>query len=85
MERINSVSSTSDLKVRWRRGKQGGIYRLVDGGGGAAHQKWGWRGGESPVGHKVGNNVAMVRSLCELEWGKGKRRGWDSLGKGACE
>jgi hypothetical protein len=28
---------------------------------------------ESPVGHKVGNIVAMVRSLCELEWGK--RRG----------
>jgi hypothetical protein len=24
---------------------------------------------------KVGNSIAMVRSLCELEWGKRKRRG----------
>jgi hypothetical protein len=30
---------------------------------------------ESPVGHKVGNNVAMVRSLCELEWGKREKEG----------
>jgi hypothetical protein len=38
---------------------------------------------ESPVGHKVGNIITMVRSLCELEWGK--RRGWGSLGKEACK
>jgi hypothetical protein len=25
--------------------------------------------------HEVGNSIAMVRSLCELEWGKRKRRG----------
>jgi hypothetical protein len=42
----------------------------VDGGGGAAHRKWSGVE-ESTVGHKVGNIVAMVRSLCELEWGKG--------------
>jgi hypothetical protein len=41
----------------------------------------GWRGGESPVGHKVGNNVTMVRPLCKLEWGKGERTGWGSFGK----
>jgi hypothetical protein len=75
MERINSVSSTSDLNAGWRRGKPGGIYRLVDGGGGTAHRKWGWHERESLVGHKVENNVAMVRSLCELEWGKRERRG----------
>jgi hypothetical protein len=30
--------------------------------------------------HEVGNIIAMVRSLCELEWEKRKRRGvryWD--------
>jgi hypothetical protein len=27
---------------------------------------------ESPVGHKVGNIIAMVHSLRELEWGKGR-------------
>lgn len=27
----------------------------------------------------------MVRSLCELEWGKGERRGWGSLDQAACE
>jgi hypothetical protein len=27
----------------------------------------------------------MVRSLRELEWGKGERTGWGSLGKEACE
>jgi hypothetical protein len=31
--------------------------------------------GESPMGHEVGISIAMVRSLCELEWGKGERRG----------
>jgi hypothetical protein len=38
--------------------------------------QWPGSGGgveESLVGHKVGNIVAMVRSLCELEWEK--RRG----------
>jgi hypothetical protein len=36
------MSSTSDLEVGWRRGKQGGIYKsLVDGGGGAVHREWG--------------------------------------------
>jgi hypothetical protein len=52
-----------------------GIYSLVDGGGGAAHQKRRRRGGGSPVRHEVGNNITMVRSLCELEWGKGERKG----------
>jgi hypothetical protein len=41
--------------------------------------------GRAPEGHEVGNNSAMVRSLCELEWGKGERTGWGSLGKEACE
>jgi hypothetical protein len=27
----------------------------------------------------------MVCFLCELEWGKGERRGWGSLSKEACE
>jgi hypothetical protein len=40
---------------------------------------------ESPVGHKVVGASAMVRSLCELEWGKGERRRRCSLGKEACE
>jgi hypothetical protein len=66
------VGSTSDLEVGWRRGKQGGIYSLVDGGGGAAHQKWRWRGGGSPVGHEVGNNIAMVRSQARLSGEKGE-------------
>jgi hypothetical protein len=39
---------------------------------------------ESPVGHKVVGASAMVRSLCELEWEKGERRGRGSLGKEAC-
>jgi hypothetical protein len=42
-----------------------------------------WRG--APVGHEVGNNSAMVRSLCKLEWGKKKRRGRGSLSKETCE
>jgi hypothetical protein len=48
-------------------------------------QRTGSGGGveESTVSHKVANIVAMVRSLCELEWGK--RRGWGSLGKEACK
>jgi hypothetical protein len=33
------------------------------------------------VGHEVGNNIAMVCSLRELEWGKGEMRGWDSCNK----
>jgi hypothetical protein len=41
--------------------------------------------GESLMGHEVGNNIAMVRSLCELEWGKREKRGWGSLAKEACE
>jgi hypothetical protein len=40
---------------------------------------------ESPVGHKVVGASAMVRSLCELDWEKGERRGRGSLGKEACE
>jgi hypothetical protein len=75
MERIDSLSSTSYLEVGWRRGKQGGIYSLVDGGGGTAHRKQRRRGGGSPVGHKVGNNIAKVRSPCELEWGKRRKDG----------
>jgi hypothetical protein len=31
--------------------------------------------GESPAGHEVGNNIAMVRSPCELEWGKREKEG----------
>jgi hypothetical protein len=27
----------------------------------------------------------MVRSLCELEWGKGEKRGQGSLNEEACE
>jgi hypothetical protein len=37
------------------------------------------------VGHEVGRALAMVRFLCELEWGKGERRGRGSLNKEACE
>jgi hypothetical protein len=37
------------------------------------------------VGHEVGRASAMVRSLCELEWGKGERRGWGSLDKEECK
>jgi hypothetical protein len=65
MERIDSMSSTSDLEVGWRRGKQGGIYRLVDGGGGVAHRKQGGVGGITSE-QEVGNNIAMVHSPCEL-------------------
>jgi hypothetical protein len=79
------MSSTSDLEVGWRRGKQGGNYSLVGGGGGAAHRKRGQRRGGSPVEHEVGNNIAMVHSLSELEQGKRERRGWDSCDKETCE
>jgi hypothetical protein len=58
---------------------------LVDGGGGAVHREWGWRRGESLRDHEVGRVSAMVRSLCELEWGKGERRGRGSLDQEACE
>jgi hypothetical protein len=37
---------------------------------------------ESPVGHKVGNNITMVRSLCELEWGKRRREGMELARRG---
>jgi hypothetical protein len=47
----------------------------MDGGSGATHRERRRRGKGSLVGHEVGNNIAMVRSLCELEWGKGERRG----------
>jgi hypothetical protein len=58
----------------------------VNGGGGAAHRKWRQRRGESlGKGHEVGRALAMVRSLCELEWGKGERRGRGSLDQAACE
>jgi hypothetical protein len=56
---------------------------LVDGGGDAVHRKR--RRWESLGGHKVGRASAMVRSLCELEWGKGERRGCGSLDQAACE
>jgi hypothetical protein len=62
------MSSTPDLGVEWRRSKQGGILKLVNGGGGVAHRKWRRRRGKSLVkGHEVGRASAMVRSLCELE------------------
>jgi hypothetical protein len=49
---------------------------LVDGGGGAVRQKWRRRRGKSLVkGHKMGRASAMVRSLCELEWGKRRKEG----------
>jgi hypothetical protein len=49
---------------------------LVDGGGGAVHRKWRRRREESlGEGHEVGRASAIVRSLCELEWEKGERRG----------
>jgi hypothetical protein len=51
---------------------------MVDRGGGVAHRKQRRRGGGSPVGHEVGNNIAMVCSLRELEWGK-KRKGEDKV------
>jgi hypothetical protein len=53
---------------------------MVDEGGGIAHRKRRRRGGGSPVGHEVGNNIAMVCSLCELEWGK-KRKGEDEVAR----
>jgi hypothetical protein len=48
---------------------------LVDGGGGTAHRERRRCGGGSPVGHEVGNNIAKVHSLRELEWGKRRREG----------
>jgi hypothetical protein len=78
------MSSTLDLGVEWRRSKQGGIIKawwtevvMQCTGSGGDGNHWG--------GHKVGRASAIVRSLCELEWGKGERRGWGSLDQAACE
>jgi hypothetical protein len=38
-------------------------------------RKWRQSGRESLVDHEVGLASSMVRSLCELEWGKGERIG----------
>jgi hypothetical protein len=72
------MRSTSDLRVGWRRGKQRSIYNLMDRGGGAMHRERRQQGGGLPLEHEVGNNIAMVRSLCELGWGKRKGRGSDT-------
>jgi hypothetical protein len=66
-----------EKQARWQ------YKSLVDGGGDAVHQKR--RRWESLGGHKVGRASALVRSLCELEWGKGERREHGSLGKEACD
>jgi hypothetical protein len=79
------MSSTSDLKAGWRRGKQGGIYRPVDGGGGAAHRKWRRRGGDHQWNTRWGTISPWCTPHASFEWGKRRKDGMGSLGKGACE
>jgi hypothetical protein len=73
MGKIDSMSSALDLGVRWRIGKQGVIYSLVDGGGGAAHRKW--RRREAASG-SLGGESANHGALPARARVRKKERGW---------